>query len=268
MKKQTILILVAVLIIITACGNASNSNSNAKGSIELTISAASSMMDVLTEIKENFEKENPNMEVTFNFGGTGALRKQVEQGAPIDVFFSASKKDYDLLLEGGYIEQGEELLHNQLVAIQPQGGPVSTLQNVVNTNQKFALGTPESVPAGFYAQEALQKMGFWDELQGRMVFAKDVSHVLQLVKDKAVSAGIVYSSDLHRVNEVDMIEKIDGALHTPISYYVAVIENGNERSQEKQAAAEQFYNYAQNETSKALFEVYGFVIRDKLVEDT
>lgn len=253
-----------MFLLVTACEDSSNSKDS---SIELTISAAASMMNVLTEIKEEFEEENPHIKVTFHFGGTGSLRKQVEQGAPIDVFFSASKKDYDLLVKGEYIELGEELLHNQIVAIQQKDMGASSLKDFAKTDQKLVIGMPESVPAGFYAKEVLQNMDLWDEFQGRTVFAKDVSHILQLVKDKAVAVGMVYGSDLQGVDELDLLEEIDASLHTPISYYVAVIENGNGRTSENQAAARQFYHYVQNKTSKKLFEQYGFVISDKLVNN-
>ncbi|WP_077303123.1 molybdate ABC transporter substrate-binding protein [Virgibacillus pantothenticus] len=267
MKKTIIFIFVVMLLFLTACGTSSKTSSKADKPIELTVSAASSMMDVLMDVKEKFVAENPGIDVTFNFGGTGALRKQVEQGAPIDVFFSASKQDYEQLMEEGFIDRGKELLQNQLIAIKQKEVPAQSLADFIETEQKLAIGTPEAVPAGFYAQEVLKNMGVWENLQGRLVFAKDVSHVLQLVKDNAVAAGIVYSSDLHRVNGVEVMEEIDPKLHTPISYYVAMIENGNEQSAKKKEAAQQFYNYVQNETSRKLFNQFGFVISNKLVGD-
>ncbi|QGS69412.1 molybdate ABC transporter substrate-binding protein [Oceanobacillus sp. 143] len=90
--KQLPFILLIFILFVTGCGQASGSSSDVTEEIELTISAAASMTDSLNEITEAFEKENPDIKVTYNFGGSGTLRKQIEQGAPIDLFFSASKR--------------------------------------------------------------------------------------------------------------------------------------------------------------------------------
>ncbi|WP_158217609.1 molybdate ABC transporter substrate-binding protein [Lottiidibacillus patelloidae] len=223
---------------------------------KLTISAASSMSQSLIQLKDMFESEYPSINITYNFGGTGTLRKQIEQGAPVDMFFLASKADYDLLYDGGYIESAYPIFQNKLVIIKHIDAKINNFNDYLNTNKKIAIGTPGAVPAGTYAKQVLKSKGVWDKLveENRLVFTRDVKHVLTLVKQGEVDVGFVYFSDVKQTANINIIEEIDPQLHEPIEYYIAILADftGNEE------AVKTFYRYVLNEKSRALFNSFGF----------
>ncbi|GAB3060037.1 molybdate ABC transporter substrate-binding protein [Virgibacillus ainsalahensis] len=260
------LILTAALLLI-GCGQAADAGENGHETTQLTVSAASSMMESLMEVKEAFEKEHPTIEVTYNFGGSGTLRRQIEQGAPIDFFFSASRKDYEILKNGGFVKSGTAIFENKLVMVKQKKTSGASLEEFLHSGKKLAIGTPEAVPAGSYAREALQQTGAWEQLKGRLVFAKDVSHVLTLVKEGTVAAGMVYASDLYGEEDIAVIEEINPDLHESIEYYTAIINPGSKKNEQRNKAAEAFYHYVQNDKTMKLFHHFGFWTNDRLVDD-
>jgi molybdate transport system substrate-binding protein len=260
-KRLTLFILVNLLLI-TGCAQ---SSSTAEEEIELTISAAASMTDSLTEIKEAFEEENPQVKITYNFGGSGTLRKQIEQGAPIDLFFSASKKDYQLLEDAGLVKDGTAIVENELVLIKPEEEKIMSLEKFLQSDEKIAIGTPVAVPVGTYSQQVLQEMGVWEQLQDRIVFMKDVRQVLTVVKEGAVNFGMVYATDLYEELNITIVDEIDSDLHSPIDYFVATI--GIDQDAEKEQAVRTFYEYVQGEDSRIIFEKYGFQTSEKVVKE-
>lgn len=260
--KQLTFFSLVFLLFITGCGQSSNAENE---EIELTISAAASMTDSLTEIKKVFEEENPQVSITYNFGGSGTLRKQIEQGAPIDLFFSASKKDYLLLDDTGLVKDGSAIVENKLVLIKPEEEKIMHLEEFLQSDGKIAIGTPVAVPAGTYSRQALQKMGVWEQLQDRIVFTKDVRQVLTVVKEGAVNLGLVYGTDIFEETNIKVVDEIDPNLHSPIEYFVATIEN--DRDEEKEQAVKSFYAYVQGEDSRSIFEKYGFGSPKKVVKE-
>lgn len=256
MKKSFILFVVA-LIFISGCQPWADTEAK---KTEITISAASSLSESLFEIQKAFEKENSSIKLSINFGGSGSLRRQIEQGAPIDIYISASKKDYQLLEDQGMITSGTEILENQLIMITTDDS--STFEDLMNSDLKISIGTPQAVPAGSYAKEALEQMGLWELLNDRLVYAKDVQQVLTYVKNGAVKAGIVYKSDIHHIEGITVLKEIDPELHTPIEYYIGII-NQNNRNQKEQ---EVVYHFLQNESSLRIFEKNGFIISSELIE--
>ncbi|RDW15412.1 molybdate ABC transporter substrate-binding protein [Oceanobacillus chungangensis] len=256
--NRLLLSMVILILFVAGCGQASGS-SNVTEETELTISAAASMMASLNEITEVFEEENPDIKITYNFGGSGTLRKQIEQGAPIDLFFSASKKDYQLLEEGGFVNDGSAIFRNKLVFLQQEDGTMKSLEDFINSDGKIAIGTPEAVPAGTYAEQALEKLGVWEQLQGRIVFTKDVRQVLNAVKEGGVDLGLVYSSDLYGEENVEIAWEVDHSLHEKIEYFVASLKNDQKQEDDVKAeAVERFYQYVQKEDSMKVFAKYGF----------
>lgn len=251
---QKLLWMIILLgIVISGCANTESNRD-----IELTVSAASSLTDSLMEIKDAFEKENPHVQITYNFGGTGTLRRQIEEGAPVDLFFSASEKDYESLVDDGFVKEGAAILSNRLVVIKSKSGDVQSLASFNNhQGGAIAIGTPETVPAGAYAKQALKKMGYWKGLEEQIVLTKDVHQVLTLVSEEAAEIGIVYSSDLHRSDEVVLLENIDRAVHSPITYYIANIEDQH-IGIDKMNAKQNFFEFAQGEKAKEIFEKNGF----------
>ncbi|WP_044476723.1 molybdate ABC transporter substrate-binding protein [Oceanobacillus massiliensis] len=252
-----------VLVLLSGCTNSTREDQDM---VELTISAASSMTESLLELKSAFEAEYPAIKLNYNFGGSGTLRKQIEQGAPIDLFFSASEKDYRLLEETDLIKQGTAIFENELVFIKSGKSELQSVEDFLKLDLELAIGTPDVVPAGTYAKQVLQKMGVWQQLQDRLIFTNDVQQVLTLVDNGDVEVGMVYASDLVHSNNASILEGIDPAIHPSIHYYLAAIQSENDQSQEKEEAMSLFYDYARNETSQQLFESYGFKTDKRVME--
>ncbi len=242
------------MIFLTACNRPEIKDKEEK--VDITVSAAASMTDSLLELKKNFEKTNPNIQVNYNFGGSGTLRKQIEQGAPIDLFLSASESDYQLLNEKGVITEGKAILQNQLVLIKPENGDIESLSDLEGLDGKIAIGTPDAVPAGTYAKQALETGGLWGKLHDHIVFTKDVRQVLTFVKEGSVDAGFVYRSDMIQEDKIQLVEEIDSSYHTPIRYYLGIIDH--HRDEEKKEAVGSFFSYVTSVQNMELFMKYGF----------
>lgn len=242
-----------ILLFICGCSSSTQSKTN----IVLTISAAASMTDSLLEIEEKFTHQYPNIEIDFNFGGSGSLRKQIEHGAPVDLFFSASKADYDILVEQQIIEVGTYIFKNNLVFITSMGSLVTSFDDFLKQDKIVAIGTPEAVPAGTYAKETLNKLGVWKELQERIVFTKDVTQVVTYVREGAVEAGIAYGSDIHGLKDVILLETFNEELHSTIEYFAGMIKD-KEQSENHEEAKDLFYQFIQQDVAQEVFQNYGF----------
>ncbi|WP_339846006.1 molybdate ABC transporter substrate-binding protein [Paenibacillus sp. FSL W7-1088] len=228
--------------------------------VELTISAAASLTDAMKEIETNFEAANPNVELNFNFGASGALQQQIEQGAPADVFVSAATKNMNALVDEKLIASGDQknLLQNSLVAIIPADSSdtvTSEKDLTADSIQTVAIGIPESVPAGTYAKEALTNAKLWDQLEGKLVQGKDVRQVLQYVETSNADAGFVYKTDALTSDQVKIAFEVDKKSYTPANYPVGIIEGTKHRTE-----AEQFYTYLQTPEVLDVFAKYGFSI--------
>ncbi|MGV2886419.1 molybdate ABC transporter substrate-binding protein [Paenibacillus taichungensis] len=228
--------------------------------VELTISAAASLTDAMKEIETNFEAANPNVELNFNFGASGALQQQIEQGAPADVFVSAATKNMDALVDEKLMASGDQknLLQNSLVAIIPADSSdtvTSEKDLTADSIKTVAIGIPESVPAGTYAKEALTNAKLWDQLEGKLVQGKDVRQVLQYVETGNADAGFVYKTDALTSDQVKIAFEVDKNSYTPANYPVGIIEGTKHRTE-----AEQFYTYLQTPEVLDVFAKYGFSI--------
>jgi molybdate transport system substrate-binding protein len=263
-NKLTRVFFSMLLLLIVASGCSANEQSNnttkkqtapAKN-VELTISAAASLQDALTDIKASFEKEHPNVKITYNFGASGALQQQISQGAPVDLFFSAAEDKFQKLVQDGLIEKksGMDLLGNELVLVVPKDSnkEIKTFADLTKAD-KVALGTPESVPAGQYGKETLGKLNIWTTVEGKVVYAKDVRQVLSYVETGNVDAGMVYKTDALTSPKVRIAATAEENTHDPIIYPVGVLKNS---SHSKEAVL--FYDYLQNQKSMKIFEKYGF----------
>lgn len=253
-NKKTYSILLAALLLIglSAC----NDDSETVEIEVLTISSAASLTDALQEVAEIFNEVHPDIQVDFNFGGSGALQQQITQGAPVDIFFSASKSDFDVLVENEQIntENAIELLQNELVLVTPtDDDTVTSLDNITDAEQ-IAVGTPESVPAGEYARETLETLGITDDVAPLLVYAEDVRSVLTYVERGEVNAGFVYRTDAMTSDMVKIVDSAPANAHEPIVYPVGLINNTNNVE-----AAETFYEFLQTEDALAIFDNYGFV---------
>ena len=255
MKKIMIMMFsISLLFISTSCSS-ENAESKSNKTI-LTVSATSSLSEILDELGTIFEKENPNLELRFNFGASGTLKKQIEQGAPVDLFISAAADQYEELVKDDYIHIGTNLVNNELVLITSKNVKQNVMQFRDLSNEQIhqlAIGTPGVVPAGTYAQQVLQSEGIWDQLQEKMILAKDVQQVLTYVETGNVEAGIVYKTDAMQSKQVKVVAQANPTQHEPIIYPVGVLKQSNHK---KEALV--FYEYLKSEEAEKLWRHYGF----------
>ncbi|MFZ2634060.1 MAG: molybdate ABC transporter substrate-binding protein [Desulfosalsimonadaceae bacterium] len=170
------------------------------GAEEIIVSAAASLTNVMEEISRSFEKQTPGVTVRCNFGASGSLVQQMINGAPVDVFASASIEDMKKAEAKNLIKSGTTKIFatNQLVLIVPAGSdvPVGGISDLRKPAfKKIAVGHPETVPAGRYAKKFLTKNGLWEALYDRLVYANSVREVLDYVRRGETDAGFVYATD-------------------------------------------------------------------------
>lgn len=229
--------------------------------MQLYVSAASSLTDCLTEIGRAFENEHKNIRIAFNFGASGTLQQQIEQGAPADLFISAGKKQFQGLIDERIIDpmKSVSLLTNRLVVIVPSDSSL-TFQAIEDLLQpdikKMALGQPETVPAGAYSKNLLMNAGIWEKLLKKTVFAKDVRQVLSYVESGNVDAGVVYETDSLLSNKIKIVMKPDAKLYEAIEYPMGLINDS-----ERKGEAEKLFNYLLGEEAREIFKKYGFNVQ-------
>src|ERR1700752_2045722 len=189
---------------------------------ELTVSAAISLKDVLEEISHLYSADHPAAKVHFNLGGSGTLQRQIEQGAPVDIFISASPKEMDSLQSQGLLlpDTRKNLARTSVVLIVPAGSTsISSFQDLTKAVVKtVAVGEPQTVPAGKYAQEVLTHFGMYDQLKPKLVLAKDVRQVLTYVETGNADAGIVYATDAKISKKVAVAATASEDSHSPVGY--------------------------------------------------
>ncbi|MCF6093012.1 molybdate ABC transporter substrate-binding protein [Microaerobacter geothermalis] len=254
-------VVLATLLIFAGC---SNGNKAGQTSVKLYVSAAASLGNALQEIGDAYKKLNPGIEVYFNFGGSGTLQQQIEQGAPADLFISANEEKMDRLQKKGLIieETRTDILSNELVLVTSKElkGKMTEWDDLATSLvNKIAMGDPQYVPAGKYGMEALKTIGIWDKIQNKLVFAKDVTQVLTYVESGNVAAGIVYSSDVIRSKEIEIGFTIDSTAHSPILYTMSILKNSV-----NQQAAKDFYQFILGEQALEIFKKYGFQMIERL----
>lgn len=226
---------------------------------EITVSAAASLKDALTEISANYQKES-GVKVNLNFGSSGALQQQIEQGAPSDYFISAGAKQMTALEDGGLVDKDtvSELLGNKLVMVVPNEykDQIKTVDDLANVDGKIAIAEVESVPVGQYTKESLTNLGIWDQIQDKIVFAKDVKATLAYVESGEAVAGFVYKSDSIVAQTSSVAQEIDDSTHSPIIY-----PEGTVTSSTKKDTVANFEEFLRTDESKAIFEKFGFIVK-------
>jgi molybdate transport system substrate-binding protein len=224
---------------------------------EITVSAAASLKDALTEIRTDFEKAHPGIEVSLNFGASGTLELQIQEGAPVDAFLSASPEEMDALASKGMLRAGTRvnLLRNELVLIVPRDSKgVNGFEDLKRADVRVvAMGDPHSVPAGSYAKQVLTAMGLYDAVRRKAVLGTDVRQVLADVETGSADAGLVYATDAAITSRVRVVADAPAGTHRPIIYPAAVL-----RSSAHPAAAQEFIHYLKSDAACQVFVKYGF----------
>lgn len=224
----------------------------------VTVYAAASLTSVLQDLSKIAEKNK--MPLRLSFGGSSTFAKQIVQGAPVDIYFSANERWMDYLAEEEMLEPSTrvDLLGNSLVVIAPKDEgfdvePRSDFDFSGAFRGRLSLGDPSHVPAGIYAKEALEKLGWWDALTGRLAPSGDVRGALTLVARGECSVGIVYATDASMSKGVEILATLpDSLLQEPIVYPLAVVKG---RLTPEVEAVMRFF---QSKEAKAVFQKYGF----------
>jgi molybdate transport system substrate-binding protein len=228
---------------------------------EVTVLAAASLADALGQIDADYEKATGH-KVKAAFGGSSALAKQLEKGAPADLFISADVPWMDYVAKENLIDTGSRtnLLGNHLVLV----GPASSTETVtIDQNYdlagalnggKLSVADTSAVPAGKYAKASLEKLGQWSKVEGSLAQAENVRAALALVERGEAPLGIVYQTDA-LVAKVKVIGTFPDDSHPPIIYPVALTVQGA-----KSDAAKAYLDYLKSGAAKAVFEKAGFVI--------
>ena len=264
MKTRLLSSLMAVILITSLIAGCSDGKQAVPAAppqiVELNISAAVSLKDALNEIQKNYEAKNPSIKLVYNLGASGALEKQIEQGAPADVFISAAPKQMNDLEAKDLVNKPtrKNLVENKLVLIVPKASNInlSKYEDLTkDESQKISIGETGSVPAGQYAQEVLKKLGVWDKIKDKAVLAKDVRTVLTYVETGNVEAGIVYKTDAISSDKVKIVATAPEGSHQPIVYPVAILS-----ATKQQKVAEDFLAYLGTPECISIFEKYGFTM--------
>ncbi|MGL5065821.1 MAG: molybdate ABC transporter substrate-binding protein [Microcoleus sp.] len=262
MKKRVIVFFSSLLVTLIMSGSfniASHLPVNAQPTT-LLIAAAASLQNALEELDPIFEKANSGVAVNYNFAASGPLQRQIEQGAPVDVFISAATAQMEALQNKNLIltDTRRNLLTNTLVLIVPNNSTIglTNFRQLTNSNvRKVSVGEPRSVPAGRYAEELFSKLGIIDRVRSKLVYGNSVRNVLGSVESGNADAGVVYVTDAKMNDRIKQIATAPSNLHSPIVYPIAVI-----KASRKQQSARAYIQFLSSKQARDIFKKYGFGI--------
>jgi len=227
------------------------------GGVSLTCSAAISLRASLDEIAKIYEQKNAGTEIHFNYGGSGTLQHQIEQGAPVDIFFSAAEKEMNELQKENLLVNStrKDVVRNELVVVVPATSTaVHSLEDLNKPEvRKVAVGQFATVPAGMYAQQTLEHEKLLDKLKEKIVYAKDVRQVLAYVETGDADAGFVYRTDAMTSKTARIAIHVPEDAHEPIVYPAAVLKGSQHAD-----AAKAFEDFLSSAEAGAIFEKNGF----------
>ncbi len=225
----------------------------------ITVFAAASLTNVLQDLGDAFTKDSA-VAVRFSFAASSALARQIENGSPADLFFSADLEWMDYLQNKQLIRINtrHDILGNELVLIAPAASTVKLRiephfkLSAALSKEHLATGDPDSVPVGRYAQEALTHLGVWDEVAPRVVRADSVRSALAFVDRGEAAFGIVYATDALIDKDVRVVDVFPKDSHKPIIYPAALTNNAS-------PAAAKFLAYLRSPAGDVAFKHYGFI---------
>ena len=267
MDTKKIIIAIVVIIIVAAAalwatGSLGTNTANLDGQ-EVNLAAAASLKNVYDEkLIPMFEEKYPGVKVTPTYASSGDLQTQIENGLEANVFMSAANKQMDALVDEGLIDNSTNLqfLENKVVLIVPADSDsnISSFDELKDVKGTIAIGDPESVPAGQYAEEVLTNLGIWEDVQSKLSLGTDVTAVLNQVAQGSADCGIVYSTDAKSTDDVKVVcEAPEDSLDTPVIYPVAILKDSKDSD-----AAKAFLEFLQTQEAKDVFVEYGFTIHE------
>jgi molybdate transport system substrate-binding protein len=258
-KNKKIISIIAILILLTLSFAAfQNISGSEQESETITVSAAASLTEAFTDMASQFEKENPETNVSLNFGGSGNLRTQIEGGAPVDVFASADETQMDTLGNESLIlnNSRKDFAQNSLVLIVPASGTlnVTDMKDLADPEvQKISTCDPNTAPVGKYARSALTEAGLWNQTEKKMVLADDVKQALVYVERGEVDAGFVYLTDAKNAEPGSIKIVASVPVSTPVTYPIAVVSSSDNKEE-----AQEFVDFVTGEEGQDILEKYGF----------
>lgn len=238
--------------------SAAAADSDAQGT-ELTVMAAASMTDVLTELGEQFEAAHDGVSLTFNFDSSGTLKTQIENGAPADIFISAALKQMNELDESGFMDTDSivKLLENKVVLIKPVGSELDITSFEEAAEDKvtmIAIGN-EDVPVGQYTETIYTNLGLWDQISAKANLGTNVRQVLDWVATGNVDCGVVYATDAAIEENVEVAAQAPEGSCDPVIYPAGIVKETKDMEM-----AQEFMSFLNSEEAKSAFEAYGFVM--------
>lgn len=250
--------IIAALLAVALAFSSSSSSAAEPTQQPLIVFAAASLTDAITEVGTAFEKES-GVVIKTSFAASSALARQIESGAPAEVFFSADQEWMDYLQQRKLLAPGSRrnVLGNKLVLVAPADSTASVkitsgsalLQAI--GNGRIATGDPDSVPVGKYAKAALTTLGVWDQLAPQLVRAENVRSALAFVARGEAPFGIVYLTDAKVEKKVKLLDTFPESSHPPILYPIALTTKGS-------GNAKRFSQFVVSKRGAAIFEKYGF----------
>lgn len=250
-----------VIVLLGGCEKKQPGTSSATTPAQVTVFAAASTTDVMREAGRRFGEAHAGITIVFNFDASSNLAKQIKAGAPAEIFISADERWMDDVAAAGEIQEGTRtaLLGNALVLIAPASGEQPSVEmkrdfDFVASNprvKRIAVGDPAHVPAGRYARQALESLGWWASVEPLLVPAQDVRAALRLVELGEADAGIVYSTDAAQSRKVKVVAVFPGDTHEPIRYPVALCNGASPNAAE-------FVRFLRTPEMAGVFEGAGF----------
>ena len=212
----------------------------------------------MIEVESSYRHDRGQVDFRNNFGASGTLAREIEQGAPVDAILSAGTKPIDALQAKGLLVAGTrvDLLRNALVLIAPQDSKLAGFDDLAQPAVRLvAMGDPAGVPAGQYGLETLNALQLYDKIKSKVVLGKDVRQVLTYVETGNVDAGLVYATDARISTKVRVVAVAPESSHHPIVYPVAIVAGSS-----NQGAVRDFIAFLSSPTARAIFVKHGFTM--------
>lgn len=223
---------------------------------EVHLSVAASLTDAMREIMAAYAERHDDVELRPNFASSGALARQIDQGAPAHVYASANAAWMQYLVDEERIVKSSvhTLARNRLVFVGPDHGEVTTMADLTGLDS-IAMGSPRSVPAGTYARQALEELGLYAALSSRLVLARDVRQALLYADRGETDGAFVYRTDARLARNAVILFEVASDLHDPIVYPVGLTPEGSENP-----AAVSFFAFLVSAEARAILAESGFVV--------
>lgn len=268
MKQKTkFLIFCTALVLLAGCGKSAApasstpapASTSAPAQVELSVSSAASLTDCMNELFTLYQSHAPEVSFIPNYGASGTLQTQIEEGAPADLFFSAAQKQMNALEEKNLLLEGsrKDLLENKVVLIVPKDKTgIASFEDAAGDQVKtIALGEPAGVPVGQYSEEIFTHLGILDAVKAKAAYGSDVRQVLTWTESGEADCGVVYATDAAISDKITVVCEAPEGSCKPVIYPAAVLKDS-----QNPEAAQAFLAFLSTEEAKSVFEKYGFSV--------